>query len=814
MLCHVSGLQDVVSSWSDTSTFFNCVQKHTNLIFRRLQAIAYGKKYGLPVLRWVNPVRNCDDKEYSVETIEALLPGAVQYFVVGAPANIIQNHNPVATGIVNGTRVLMHSLVWANGYRWQPPPGSKPGHVHHVPRPAYVVVVPDVDGEEDSDKNVAVEGAEDFPKKVAVEGEEVSRKKVAVNDLIPLQLEPDEDSVQGVKLSYKSFPYDLGFAMTYHKVQGQTMRRVIMFLHQRKSRQLAKLQWESLYVAMTRVKCGNDMRVCYCGSEVKTVTRHGLQHLKKLTRPKLYDVWQAAYDERGYWDGSNLEKEAVKTRKKLRQKLSKVSRLTRTSLRKLKEWSAVLDVVVKCKPGTTSRNKPQYLDAIKPIWAACRGGNVRSDCEFKKREKNKEDSRRRKRLSPPSPGDTSLNSSHDSFPPESSLPCLEAADITQHHRQLVRQQRVFIKRQFLTLSPQTMERRMYARVGDIDISFAQFYHLAVKANFIDNFILGLMLRKSCPLAHIPTYMTETRGINNAFCPNEDTPTDEITAQRIRAESWVNRIETGRVLMLPYNWPVNLHWVAVFVWKSGSQYHVQPRNSYRLYAEKDVAILKHAMNLMSKMYRFCKRPEPRWDRRTAIVEPPTITEQNPNECALHVVANGVLAQMDQCFSHTFDNNYVDNIRSRYIVLLANCRRDTTTRNVVQTTHNSAELHHNNKTRKIREMRAQLKYFRTLKSQEKYVEGRPDYPSYRNLVPGDIIRFKCGNRECDRVILSVHVYDNVKEMLLASTVQACLPHLSQTDIDKAVTEYHDIPCFKENVKRHNGVRAFTLQVGGIN
>ena len=214
----------------------------------------------------MNPVRNCDDKEYAVETIEALLPGAVQYFVVGAPANIIQNHNPVATGIVNGTRVLMHSLVWANGYRWEPPPGCKPGHVHDVPRPAYVVVV--ADGK----------------------GEEVSQKKVAVNDLIPLQLEPDEDTVQGVRLSYKSFPYDLGFAMTYHKVQGHTMRRVIMFLHERKSRQLAKLLWESLYVAMTRVKCGNDMRVCYCGSEAKTVRTHGLQHLKKLSRPKLYDA--------------------------------------------------------------------------------------------------------------------------------------------------------------------------------------------------------------------------------------------------------------------------------------------------------------------------------------------------------------------------------------------------------------------------------------------------------------------------------------------------------------------------------------------
>ena len=100
---------------------------------------------------------------------------------------------------------------------------------------------------------------------------------------------------------------------------------------------------------------------------------------------------------------------------------------------------------------------------------------------------------------------------------------------------------------------------------------------------------------------------------------------------------------------------------------------------------------------------------------------------------------------------------------------------------------------------------------LKSEEKYVEGRPNFPSYKNLVPGDIIRFRCGKHECNRIILSIHVYDNVKEMLLAATVQACLPHLSQTDIDKAIAEYHALPRFKENVKRYKGVCAFTFTSG---
>ena len=148
-------------------------------------------------------MRNCADEEYSVDIIESLLPGAVQYFVLGAPANIIQNHNPVSTGIVNGSRVLLHSLVWRNGYTWKPPVGARPGQVHDVPRPAYIVVVLDVDEQQAVD-----------------EQEEGPRHKCCVNDLIPLQLEPAEDVIQQVRLKYKKFPVDLGFATTFHKVQG------------------------------------------------------------------------------------------------------------------------------------------------------------------------------------------------------------------------------------------------------------------------------------------------------------------------------------------------------------------------------------------------------------------------------------------------------------------------------------------------------------------------------------------------------------------------------------------------------------------
>ena len=661
----------------------------------RLQAVAFAKKYGVPVLRWVNPVRNCADEEYSVDIIESLLPGAVQYFVLGAPANIIQNHNPVSTGIVNGSRVLLHSLVWRDGYTWKPPVGARPGQVHDVPRPAYIVVVLDVD----VDEQQAVDEQEEGP-----------RHKCCVNDFIPLQLEPAEDVIQQVRLKYKKFPVDLGFATTFHKVQGQTLRRVIMFLHERRSKQLAKLIWESLYVAMTRVKSGNDMRVCYRGSDAQHPTTHGLQHLKKLKRPELYDAWLAAYDENGNWDDTKLKEEAERARNDLRKRLARVTCLGRTSNAKLKRWCSVLDLEVKYKSGTTYKNKEQYLEAIRPIWLACRNGNLNQDGQFKKREiggksRGKREkrgknttSRRRQTMyktSVPGPrkrpiadsagGKISKNTASNRFAAvddEKHYSLMRTAHESSLH-DVVTKARCYIKTQKQTLCTRDMQRRVYAHVEGKNITYFQFYTLAVKTNFIDDAVLALMLRHLCPDAYMPSFLCNVQNVFSGYF-DKDATRDQQAMQdrRARASAWVRRIESGKVLMLPYNYPTNVHWVALFVWKDdGGEYHVQSRNSYQRLAHTDIKILRHAQNLISKLYAFCNEGVSiMWNNKTSIVPRPRVVEQQCNECAFHVVANGVLAQQGKCFSHKFNNDYVDYIRNVHVQLVSR-HHDMMRRNVI-------------------------------------------------------------------------------------------------------------------------------------
>ena len=56
------------------------------------------------------------------------------------------------------------------------------------------------------------------------------------------------------------FPLELGFAMTVHKAQGRTIRRLILSLSEHPCSVL-RLSWEALYVALSRVRRKDDIRI-------------------------------------------------------------------------------------------------------------------------------------------------------------------------------------------------------------------------------------------------------------------------------------------------------------------------------------------------------------------------------------------------------------------------------------------------------------------------------------------------------------------------------------------------------------------------
>ena len=55
------------------------------------------------------------------------------------------------------------------------------------------------------------------------------------------------------------FPLEPGFAITIHKAQGRTINKVILCLSNRHNRK-HNPEYAALYVAMSRVKCKEDIR--------------------------------------------------------------------------------------------------------------------------------------------------------------------------------------------------------------------------------------------------------------------------------------------------------------------------------------------------------------------------------------------------------------------------------------------------------------------------------------------------------------------------------------------------------------------------
>ena len=60
------------------------------------------------------------------------------------------------------------------------------------------------------------------------------------------------------------FPLDMGFAITIHKAQGRTLRRVIIAISDRYKNNL-QMSYAALYVALSRVEYMDDIRLLVNG---------------------------------------------------------------------------------------------------------------------------------------------------------------------------------------------------------------------------------------------------------------------------------------------------------------------------------------------------------------------------------------------------------------------------------------------------------------------------------------------------------------------------------------------------------------------
>ena len=115
---------------------------------------------------------------------------------------------------------------------------------------------------------------------------------------------------------------DLGFCLTVHSVQGQTLDRAILVLGRQIGRSIGKVSWSLLYVALSRVRELSHLRFFPCGRRGSTEC---FTYLTTLKKPANFVKWLDSYVN-GIWDPTILQQKQIAMENAIESKFSALGR--------------------------------------------------------------------------------------------------------------------------------------------------------------------------------------------------------------------------------------------------------------------------------------------------------------------------------------------------------------------------------------------------------------------------------------------------------------------------------------------------------
>ena len=352
----------------------------------------------------------------------------------------------------------------------------------------------------------------------------------------------------------------------------------------------------------------------------------------------------------------------------------------------------------------------------------------------------------------------------------------------------------------------TMDRLKSVHVfASTTISAQCAYTVAFTGHFVSSDVLMYGLELWCPRQFIPFhYLGSSQA--HTFCFNavgqHEEAAQQVALMQRRCAGYKDVIESGFCLVLPYNYPVDVHWMCVLVWKDTSTnpagYFVQPRNSLRSYRRYDNICVRDAQTFLKGLYEYAGTPAnelPKWiESRTNY----NVCEQARGEmsCCFHTLAQAILAFNGTWKTQSYSERFIHSIRLRLLDHMGAEGvhfRDRTPPNPVLAVG------------RTHRMNLKRKYFMQILRLQKTKECRLRYQSYVKYQIGDVIKFRCGKQCVDRQVVAIRRYDDLELMLSKETVKACLPHLSEADLKQGASEYMS---FFKNADLHLGVIVFHL------
>ena len=256
------------------------------LAITRAQVERFGWMRNEPVLEWVFPVRIRKVEQRSGEAQRkiaytytdldidpSLLKGKYSpllgFFVRGASC-VLSENLCTTLGYAKGTRGILESVVWDPEDGEVPDLGSLPrGVITTVKQPRFLLV--------------RVKG-----KLIPIgmcHGKIKGKKK---------QRHSSKSRRKEVRsMTFRKHPVDLLFAVTYHKLQGVTLNKLVLTINKHPNR-LLRLVLSSLYVGISRVHNLSEVRVLPYNDE-------DVDYLVNLRLDDLLSAWISNYTNNGRW---------------------------------------------------------------------------------------------------------------------------------------------------------------------------------------------------------------------------------------------------------------------------------------------------------------------------------------------------------------------------------------------------------------------------------------------------------------------------------------------------------------------------------
>ena len=262
------------------------------------------KNKGTNVWCWGRPLDNTELNES---------PFMYEYFVEGISGYLTANLN-VDLNLANGTAVKYHSLEFRNDeqldeYMIQAHKDADycPDQVNYItlqePPQAINVQLQDTrslsENQQTCFQQMKMMVSADVQSENFIFPIFPSAKRKAETVDIPINNKAEFQCFRTERVPY--FPLEAAFALTVHKVQGKTMNYEMLAISSRPNRQL-QMSYESIYVALSRVRSSEHLRLILHGNE-----KASLDYCTKL-KPNVHTVrFLKGYSTEGIWNYENID---------------------------------------------------------------------------------------------------------------------------------------------------------------------------------------------------------------------------------------------------------------------------------------------------------------------------------------------------------------------------------------------------------------------------------------------------------------------------------------------------------------------------